>query len=653
MRSGGRDVFVLGPTAVTSKRPGGRRGDLTPRAIRSPLPACSAMIGGMHRFFAAWSRRPTTASVLVTALVCLMLALIWAPEAGAVSSPGAIIAKGGEREADYNTTAGGTDLAGTSVTNILDAVTGQVSDLGRLYLASLCANGGGPCAGDVRLNGFEEKHRGLQRPVLFTARNGSTISGHVWATKAGPAKRPLIVITNGSLQAPEQAYWWAAQTLAKAGYVVLTSDPAGQGRSDLLGTGADLLEGVHSQVAGNTFYDGTQDALDFALSTPTAPFCPRPSRGGTSHCDKQRERVAAGLDAPHNPLWNLVDPTRVGLAGHSYGAAGVSLIGQQDRRVDAVVAWDRLCDAAATELLCRFTGATAPGPPAPPRVPSLGLTGDSLVGLEPTLGPPADPAASSAVSRRFSAAGVDSGSISIRGGTHFEFSYLPLGVFRATRRGIDLTAWYTLAWFDKYVKQDPTADARLLSDRWRRDPIDAAVDPAGGGNLLSDWSTSRLDVRMSSGSRSRCEDLRSSCAGQTTDDRQPRDWGYLKVATSPDGTPAIVGTDAAPATTPLQRLSLTVRRTGLDRTGRALVRVTLRNRGTATARATVSATVRGAAQATPRRRTLRVAAGRSRTWTVRVRRSGQTSNRAVSLRLVARATGTPTVTRTLRVRPRA
>jgi hypothetical protein len=30
---------------------------------------------------------------------------------------------------------------------------------------------------------------GLVRPVLFTARNGATISGHVWATVAGPARR--------------------------------------------------------------------------------------------------------------------------------------------------------------------------------------------------------------------------------------------------------------------------------------------------------------------------------------------------------------------------------------------------------------------------------------------------------------------------------
>ena len=71
--------------------------------------------------------------------------------------------------------------------------------------------------------------------MLFTARNGATLSSHVWATKAGPAKRPAIVITNGSVQADEQLYWFAAQALAKAGYVVLTFDPQGQGQSDTQG----------------------------------------------------------------------------------------------------------------------------------------------------------------------------------------------------------------------------------------------------------------------------------------------------------------------------------------------------------------------------------------------------------------------------------
>ena len=80
-------------------------------------------------------------------------------------------------------------------------------------------------------------------PVLFTARDGATLSGTVWATRSGPAKRPGIVITTGSVQAPETLYWGLAATLAKHGYVVLTYDVQGQGRSDTFGDGAGQAGG--------------------------------------------------------------------------------------------------------------------------------------------------------------------------------------------------------------------------------------------------------------------------------------------------------------------------------------------------------------------------------------------------------------------------
>jgi hypothetical protein len=137
--------------------------------------------------------------------------------------------------------------------------------------SGLCTLKHSSCSGDVRLAGWEQRAGGIKEPITFVARNGSVYAGHVWATKAGPAKRPLAVIVNGSVQAPEELYYFAAFTLAQAGYVVATYDPQGQGRSDQVGEGADLLEGVHSQVAGNTFFDGPQDMIDFALSTPAEP----------------------------------------------------------------------------------------------------------------------------------------------------------------------------------------------------------------------------------------------------------------------------------------------------------------------------------------------------------------------------------------------
>lgn len=469
------------------------------------------------------------------ALVALVLA---AP--AAAQDENANTAKSEERSREHQTPEYQEALRAQTIENGAEGAQIQASDPERQFMANVCWHLGSGCAGDVRLYDFETAGRGLVRPVLFTARNGATISGHVWATKAGPAKRPGIVITNGSIQASEQLYWWAAQTLAKAGYVVVTSDPQGQGRSDGLGEGTDSGEGVHSQAAGNTFYDGTQDALDFLLSTAQAPFCPRPSRSGTSHCAKQQRRAGAKRNAPFNPFGDLVDPERIGIAGHSYGAAGVSWIAQQDRRVDAVVAWDDLCDPSSADGGCMRGGQ---GGPVPLRVPSLNLTADYFTGRDRKTSAP-DPDAKSQASLAFSKAGVDTGSIVIRGGTHFEWSYLPSSSFRATLRGMDLSAWYTLAWFDRYVKGDPTADRRLLSSRWRTDPGDLEVDPAGGGNLFSYHYRSRLDVGRDGGTRLVCEDLRAGCAGQTADDGEAARWSYHAIAAAPDGAPAYAAADA-------------------------------------------------------------------------------------------------------------
>jgi hypothetical protein len=168
-----------------------------------------------------------------------------------------------------------------SQANLLAATKAQASDPEREFASDLCWNGGDGCAGDARLYDWQSKGYGIVKPVLFTARNGATLSGHVWATKSGPAQRPGIVITNGSVQANEQLYWYAAQTLAKAGYVVLTFDPQGQGQSDTFGEGVDRNEGFPAQTDGRPFFDGTEDAIDFFYSTPRQPYStPRTTRSG-------------------------------------------------------------------------------------------------------------------------------------------------------------------------------------------------------------------------------------------------------------------------------------------------------------------------------------------------------------------------------------
>ena len=446
--------------------------------------------------------------------------------------------KGNERQAIYNTPEYRALLAQVSAQNQAAALAIQARDPEREFDTHVCGSGMDSCAGDARLYDWAGKGYGIVAPVLWTARNGATISGRVWATKAGPAKRPGIVITNGSVQADEQLYWFAAQTLAKAGYVVLTWDPQGQGQSDTRGETPDENEGTPAQSDGRPFFDGTVDALDFFFSNPSHPFTPRRScASGTSHAAKQDRRVKAELDSAYNPYWSLLDTSRVGIAGHSYGASGVSYVGQSDPRVKAVVAWDNL-GAPAPNDGSRTSEQPCPADPtqrtpAPITKPALGMSADYYIPPTPNTSDP-DPLAKSKQSLEYSKAGVDTGEVIIRGGTHYDFDFIPNVGFPATLRGADEIAWYTTAWFDKYVKGDASADDRILTNRWRHDDAEAAVDPKGDGNMMSFYYRSRLDFHRATGERVTCEDLRAGCGALTDADGQAKDYSYRAIATSPD-----------------------------------------------------------------------------------------------------------------------
>ncbi len=463
-----------------------------------------------------------------------------------------------ERQAIYGTPAYQAQLSVDSAASTAQALATEAADPQRVFTDDLCWNLGNGCAGDIRLNDWAAKGYGLVRPVLFTARDGATISGHVWATVAGPAKRPGIVITNGSVQADEQMYWYLAQTLAKDGYVVLTFDPQGQGQSDTPGAAPDGGEGVPAQSDGRPFYDGTEDAIDFLESTPAHPYEPVTScTSGTSHAAKQDVRVKAGLDAAYNPFYGLLDGGGIGLVGHSYGAAGVSYIAQWDPRVKAVVALDNLGGPGPKAGAVPGSGpapqgaigeSDCPAHPAdrttvPITKPGLGISADYGLPATPNTSLP-DPTFKEQESVAYTKAGVDSGEIVIRGGSHVDFSFIPNQAFGASLRGPDVTDWYASAWFDKYVKGEPGADARLLSERWRSDPVEAGVDPGHDGNAFSFYFHSRLDIGLGGGGRFDCEELRDGCPGMVpaAADGFAGSYSYATIDTTPD---AVQGGGAA------------------------------------------------------------------------------------------------------------
>ena len=458
------------------------------------------------------------------AIVAVLVALVGATAAHAAWTPQGELqnyAKIHERFAnesglpDYRI-----ELAKRGASNVAEFAQMLANDPERAPYGNICNQRGDECAGDVRFYDWGGT-AGIVKPVLFVNRAGAVISGRVWATQAGPAKRPGIVITTGSVQAPEPLYWSLAAVLAKHGYVVITYDVQTQGQSDTRGEGDDA--GAYTTQTPPPFIDGTVDATDFLVSTPKRPYEPRTTSDQVTlkadHRAKQDRRAAAGLGAAYNPLYKLVDPKRIGIAGHSLGASAVSIVQGKDPRVDAVVAYDNLSAASSTVT---------------PRVPALGFSNDYSLVPTPYTSAPA-PDSHSAGSKSWSAAGIDTMQVNIRGGTHYEYSYIPMPEFGATLRGMDMAWWYTTAWFDKYVKGgDRTADARLLTTRWQNDAKEASVDPAGDGNLYSSYLSSRVDFHKADGTKVDCEDLRAGCPALAPDGA-PADYSYYADATRPDG----------------------------------------------------------------------------------------------------------------------
>jgi dienelactone hydrolase len=301
---------------------------------------------------------------------------------------------------------------------------------------------------------------GRVAPVQFHALDGATLRGHVFLPPESLPKPkagyPGVVITDGSVQAYEQLYYWAAEDLASAGYEVMTYDVQGQGDSDLLGANCPdpsnptvACPGVPYQQNYN-FYQGAEDSLSFFLSTASSSF------GGS-----------------YNPFFRDLDANRVGIAGHSLGAAAVSIVGQCDKRVKAIVAWDDLSaitDCSGVTIPAQYRSATLL------HAPALALTNDYLFNTQPMTSPP-DPHAKDAGYRQLAKAGLDTEIVAFRGATHLTYTYIPL-VFQASELNERMASYYTRAWFDLQLRHRWSGFTRLTATTF---DDSADVDSIGAG----------------------------------------------------------------------------------------------------------------------------------------------------------------------------
>ena len=281
---------------------------------------------------------------------------------------------------------------------------------------------------------------------------------------------PAVVVVHGG-SANQDMYDWGIEPLAEAGYMVLS------------------FQVPTAENTGPTVFPAdTKAALDF-LTSPAFP--------------RRRE----------------LDASRIGLAGHSAGGFAVSQVGQEDRRVSAIISWDRAQSSPMRADL-------------PLRTPALFVTADYNCQKVPVCVPqpytappgPHGPGDKDTDFQRLRAAGIDTMKVSLRAATHLDFTQIGLGG-TGSRYGAAVTAYYTLAWFDRYLRHSRTAVRRLTARRFDASEdvhnISAGTfDPATQSNVpprLKDQPVvNRLSFHFRSGywldhGAIACDDIRAGC----------------------------------------------------------------------------------------------------------------------------------------------
>jgi dienelactone hydrolase len=202
----------------------------------------------------------------------------------------------------------------------------------------------------------------------------------------------------------------------------------------------------------------------------------------------EAEAVLDWLTAGEHPLAADADPTRIGIAGHSQGGGVSSTLGQRDDRIGAIVGWDQ------------YTGSLGENPDTP----TLFILADYLTWPghpQPYLNPP-DPEQHRGDGGfdRLVESGVDAMRLALRASAHLDWTPSQLS---GSRYAELVTVYYTLAWFDRYLRgaDDPDlaqdAFARLTAEVFDDsadrhnisqgffDPTQAlaSADPLYGGNV--------------------------------------------------------------------------------------------------------------------------------------------------------------------------
>lgn len=327
--------------------------------------------------------------------------------------------------------------------------------------------------------------RGRIREVAFENRYGATLRGHLFAP-LGTGPFPPVVFIGGYPGSGGPAYWSNIERLVEEGYVVLSFDPQGVGASDVDpapeycgGDGdewwrqpqeAGLIE--ERECAGWIEDPLAGDPTGGYLALVPTLLSEEEFRAflAEGYASFRPSYVFGAVDAGHwlvsseNPWRSLVDAgAGVGVFGHSAGADASTLAAASDDLFAAAVSMDSY--GPTTEH-------------APSGAPTLFLGGHHM-SIQPGYDtqPGVPPTTEAAAAWRD--AGVETGLVMVDDAIHGDFAYAPWPI-SAQYSNLPLTRsiahYYTLAWFDHFLKGDDTARTRLEAEVFDGSADRTAID---------------------------------------------------------------------------------------------------------------------------------------------------------------------------------
>ena len=262
------------------------------------------------------------------------------------------------------------------------------------------------------------------------------MTDQVTCTAPGGQTYPAVVICDG-FTGTQRMYFWAAHRLAQQGYITMTFDVSGQGRSQGAFPNPDTT--IAADAAGSAgFSRDTGTAVNYLVSA----------------ANPVRDLIAVSPLLIVNQATGASDHTEpyvLGVAGHSAGATGAVAYQQSTEttlypvRARAVVGWSA------------FDGDGTIG-----NVPIQVHSGDEDSGF---IEPPGSGTVAPDNERRYDRLGGDRNLDStpdftphdrqvviIEGGTHLNYSQVPWAYYPTWAEEVEYH--YTLAWFDRYLKGD-------------------------------------------------------------------------------------------------------------------------------------------------------------------------------------------------------